>query len=151
MNDDISQFGGERHSGRPARPVGRSVLRGFLMRCPRCGEGKLFASYVTTVDHCAVCEEPIFHHRADDLPAYLVVFVVGHIIVGAYMGAEKLVDWSMVTHMVVWSILTLISVIALLPPTKGAVVGLQWALYMHGFGDDADDIEDHPSDPRGRL
>jgi hypothetical protein len=27
--------------------------------------------------------------------------------------------------------------LALLPRIKGAVVGLQWALYMHGFGEPA--------------
>ncbi len=149
MKEDLSRFGGENQSGRPARPVGRSMLRGLLMRCPNCGEGRLFASYIRTVDRCEVCEEPIFHHRADDLPAYLVVFIVGHVVVGAYMGAEKLVEWTMATHMIVWSVLTLLAVLVLLPLVKGAVVGLQWALYMHGFGGDTDDLESHPSDPRG--
>lgn len=150
MKDDIARFGGENQSGRPARPVRRSMMRGFLMRCPSCGKGRLFASYVKTVDRCAVCDEPIFHHRADDLPAYLVVFIVGHIIVGVYMGSEALVAWSMVTHMIVWSILTLLAVVALLPPVKGAVVGLQWSLHMHGFGEDDDKSEKHPSDSRSK-
>lgn len=147
--ENISHFGSDKPDVRPDRPLGRSILRGAAMRCPSCGEGRLFASYVKTVDRCDTCDEPIFHHRADDLPAYLVVFIVGHVVVGAYMGAEALVDWSMVTHMIVWSVLTLIAVIAMLPPVKGAVVGLQWALYMHGFGGEPDVIEDHPSDPRG--
>jgi len=34
--------------------------------------------------------------------------------------------------------------LALLRPVKGAVVGLQWALHMHGFGDEADRVETHP-------
>ena len=34
--------------------------------------------------------------------------------------------------------------LALLRPVKGAVVGLQWALYMHGFGGEPDRIETHP-------
>ncbi|WP_162787188.1 DUF983 domain-containing protein [Notoacmeibacter marinus] len=147
-DNNISHYGGENHTGRPDRPLGRAMLRGAAMRCPSCGEGKLFASYVKTVDRCEHCDESIFHHRADDLPAYLVVFIVGHIVVGAYMGAEAIVDWSMVTHMVVWSVVTILSVIAMLPPIKGAVVGLQWALYMHGFGDEPDTIDDHPADPR---
>jgi uncharacterized protein (DUF983 family) len=32
--------------------------------------------------------------------------------------------------------MTLILSLALLQPVKGAVVGLQWALRMHGFGGD---------------
>jgi Protein of unknown function (DUF983) len=35
--------------------------------------------------------------------------------------------------MLIWVPATLISALALLQPTKGAVVGLQWQLGMHGF------------------
>jgi hypothetical protein len=31
-----------------------------------------------------------------------------------------------------------------LQPIKGAVIGLQWAFYMHGFGDEPDQLEPHP-------
>jgi hypothetical protein len=34
----------------------------------------------------------------------------------------------------VWLPLTLILTLLLLPRVKGALIGLQWALYMHGFG-----------------
>jgi uncharacterized protein (DUF983 family) len=36
-------------------------------------------------------------------------------------------------HMAIWLPLTLIASLWLLPRVKGALVGLQWALYMHGF------------------
>ena len=41
-----------------------------------------------TVRRCAVCGEEIHHHRADDLPAYLVIIIVGHIMLGSFMGVE---------------------------------------------------------------
>lgn len=34
-----------------------------------------------------------------------------------------------------------------LPVAKGALVGLQWALRLHGFGGAGDDIEAHPALP----
>ena len=37
-------------------------------------------------------------------------------------------------HLAVWPALTLAACLALLQPVKGAVVGLQYALGMHGFG-----------------
>ncbi|MEO8667938.1 MAG: DUF983 domain-containing protein, partial [Bauldia sp.] len=43
------------------------------------------------------------------------------------------VDWSTWTHLAVWLPLTLGLTLALLQPVKGATIGLQWALYMHGF------------------
>ena len=137
-------FGGEHHSGRPARPLMSAVIRGFRGRCPHCGEGRLFCSFVKTVDRCEVCGEEMHHHRADDLPAYLVVLIVGHIIVGAFLGVEATSTLSTWQHLAIWVPLTIGSALALLRPVKGAVVGLQWALYMHGFGGDEDLIEAHP-------
>lgn len=142
MNEQV--FGGEHQSLRPARPLWTAMKRGFLGRCPNCGEGKLFASYIKTVRACDHCGEEIYHHRADDLPAYLVVVIVGHIVVGAFMGVEATSDLSLAAHLAIWMPLTVILALALLRPVKGAAVGLQWALYMHGFGGHDDHIETHP-------
>ena len=140
----IENFGGENHTGRPARRIGQAMWRGFLGRCPHCGEGKLFRAYVKTVDECAVCHEEISHHRADDLPAYLVIFIVGHVVVAGFMGMEMLVELNSWQHLAIWVPITIVACLALLQPIKGAMVGLQWALYMHGFGGEHDLIEDHP-------
>jgi uncharacterized protein (DUF983 family) len=40
--------------------------------------------------------------------------------------------------------ITLVMTIGLLQPTKGAVVGLQWALRMHGFSGKPELLETHP-------
>lgn len=137
-------FGGELQSLRPTRPLWTAMKRGFLGRCPNCGEGKLFRSYVKTVDKCEHCGEEIFHHRADDFPAYLVVVIVGHIVVGAFLGVETMFDLSLGVQLAIWIPLTILLAVALLRPVKGAVVGMQWALYMHGFGEHDDHIESHP-------
>ena len=39
--------------------------------------------------------------------------------------------------------LTIVLSVALLQPVKGAVIGLQWAFYMHGFGGEKDGTESH--------
>jgi uncharacterized protein (DUF983 family) len=141
---DEQAFGGENRLPRPARPLMNAMLRGFLGRCPHCGEGSVFASFLKTVDRCAHCGEEMHHHRADDLPAYVVVVIVGHIVVGAFMGIEATSSLSTWQHLAIWIPLTIGSALALLRPVKGAVVGLQWALYMHGFGGEEDLAEAHP-------
>ena len=97
-----SGFGGENHTGRVARPLWTAIKRGFMCRCPKCGEGRLFKSFLKTVDSCERCGEEMHHHRADDLPAYLVVVVVGHIIVGAFMGVEATSTLSTWQHLAIW-------------------------------------------------
>lgn len=147
-------FGGEHHSGRPARPLLEAMKRGFFGRCPHCGEGKLFRAFTKTVDRCSNCGEDISHHRADDLPAYLVIVVVGHVVLGGFMAVEVTSNWGMWQHLAVWAPLTIAMSLVLLQPIKGAVVGLQWALYMHGFGGGEEKLDTHPElklDPRPEL
>ena len=46
--------------GRPARaerPLAQAMWRGFQCRCPNCGEGHLFRSFLKTVDNCERCGE----------------------------------------------------------------------------------------------
>ena len=142
MEDQV--FGGELHSGRVARPLWTAMKRGALGRCPHCGEGRLFIGFTKSVDKCSVCGEELYHHRADDLPAYLVIVIVGHIVLGAFMAVEATSTLSMWQHIAIWVPLTIVLSVALLQPVKGAVIGLQWALYMHGFGGEKDGTESRP-------
>lgn len=132
--------------GVPA-PKDRSLMqamgRGFMCKCPHCGEGKLFRKFLKVADSCSECGEEYHHHRADDLPAYLVIIIVGHIVVGAFMGIENVFVLSTWQHLAIWVPITLVMTLGLLQPVKGSVVGLQWALKMHGFSGKPDALEIH--------
>lgn len=122
-----------------ARPLGQSIKRGLLGRCPHCGEGKLFRAFLKPVDACAVCGEDMHHQRADDLPPYLTIFIVGHIVVAGFMATDRwliLENWQ---HLAIWIPITIALSVAMMQPLKGGVVGLQWALRMHGFGGEDDE------------
>ncbi len=139
-------FGGEHHTGRTARPVLAAMRNGFRSRCPNCGQGKLFSSFLGTVAACSHCGERIDHHRADDLPAYLVVVIVGHIVLGGFMSVEANSTLSTWQHLAIWVPVTIGLSLGLLRPVKGAIVGLQWALYMHGFSGEDDIVEPLPEE-----
>ncbi len=111
-----------------------AMRRGFLNHCPACNRGRLFGRFLKVVDHCESCGTEFHHHRADDLPPYLVIFVVGHAVGWGILTAEMRFDVPLWLHLAVWPLLTVILALALLQPVKGAVVGLQYALGMHGFG-----------------
>ena len=108
-------------------------------RCPRCGEGKLFRAFLKVDDHCPACQLDFTPHRADDLPAYLVIVIVGHVIVPMILWIETDYSPSVSLQLAVYLPLTLIMSLVLLQPVKGAVVGVQWALRMHGFDDNVSD------------
>ncbi|RFB80669.1 DUF983 domain-containing protein [Methylovirgula sp. 4M-Z18] len=122
------------------RDVWLAMKRGFLGHCPHCGEGRIFSSYLKVNPTCPHCGEELHHHRADDAPPYITIFIVGHIVVGLMLAAEQVYDDSPIwLNVLVWPLLSVILSLAILPRVKGALIAYQWALRMHGF-DKADQI-----------
>ncbi len=132
----------------PRRPIGPAMSNGFRMRCPACGKGALFSSYLKVNEHCPSCGEELWHHRADDAPPYMVITIVGHIVVPLLLAVEMAMHPALWIHLSIWLPLTLILSIMLLPPVKGALIGFQWAMRMHGF--DPTDPERDPLPPSRR-
>ena len=121
------------------RPVGAAMRLGFRGRCPACGAGRLYRAYLKVVDKCEVCEEELHHQRADDAPAYMTIFVVGHFIVSGLLATEFVgPDLPFWVPALIWSALAVVASLWLLPRIKGGLIGLQWANRMHGFGGRAD-------------
>jgi len=127
----------------PPRSLGLALRKGLAGHCPQCGKGRIFGSYLKVLPECSVCHEDLSPQRADDLPAYIVLFIVGHIVIGGMLTAETYSEWPVMWHVILWPTLTFILSLSLLPRVKGAVIGLQWALRMHGFSKRPDG-DDHP-------
>jgi uncharacterized protein (DUF983 family) len=115
------------------RDVWQALKRGLRCRCPRCGQGKLFRAFLKVDNACPVCGQDFTPHRADDLPAYLVIIIVGHIVVPLALMIETNYSPPVALQLAIYLPVTFVASLALLQPVKGAVVGLQWALRMHGF------------------
>ncbi|PZP56826.1 MAG: hypothetical protein DI586_02425 [Micavibrio aeruginosavorus] len=109
------------------------LSRGFKGNCPSCGEGRIFESFLKVRHSCTHCGEELHHHRADDLPAYYVILIVGHIIVTAALSVEFKYHPSYWVHLAIWLPLTVTLSLLLLQPIKGAITALQWHTGMHGF------------------
>jgi uncharacterized protein (DUF983 family) len=120
-------------AGAEKRDVWTALKRGFRGRCPRCGQGKLFRAFLKVADHCPVCGLDFTPHRADDLPAYLVIVIVGHIVVPLALIIETNYSPPVALQLAIYLPATVIASLLLLQPVKGAVIGIQWALRMHGF------------------
>ena len=113
-----------------ASPFGGAFEEGALA----AGAAACFVRFVKVDDHCSVCRLDFTGHRADDLPAYLVIVIVGHVLVPVILWIEVDYAPSLTFQLGVYLPITALASIALLQPVKGAVVALQWALRMHGFG-----------------
>jgi uncharacterized protein (DUF983 family) len=104
--------------------------RGFLGRCPACGQTHLFNGYLRVVLECSVCHAPLGEVRADDAPPYFTIVVVGHIVIPGMLMLEKAASPPMWMQAALWVPLTLALTLALLRPIKGATVGLMLRLGM---------------------
>lgn len=122
----------------------QAIGRGFRCRCPACGKGKLFGKFLKVKPACEVCGTEFSGHRADDLPPYITIMIVGHVVVPLFLIFERSTSWPEWLHMVIWLSLTALLTMALIQPVKGATIGYQWALRLHGF-DPHGDIHDMPA------
>lgn len=135
---EVQRFGG---SGDPSdRPLGAAMWNGWRLRCPSCGERTLYRAFLKVADACPHCGCELHHHRADDAPPYFTIFIVGHIVVPGALWLERWQQPETWVHWLVWIPMILVLILLLLPRVKGALVGLQWAFRMHGFGDENEDV-----------
>ena len=114
------------HDRRP--PLGyRQVLgRALCCRCPNCGQGKLYQSYLKPVSLCYICGERYDHIRADDGPAWLTILIAGHIIVPLFVILQSGSTTPNWTLMVFCCVLLTALVLGLLPFSKAAFIGVIW-------------------------
>ena len=122
------------------RSTWTAVQNGLRQKCPACGKGELYSSYLKSVKRCAVCGTDLHHHRADDAPAYFTILVVAHIVGAGIMFTEMTwhpADW---VQWIIWIPALLLLSLFLLPRFKGALIGVQWANRMHGFGGEDSDV-----------
>jgi uncharacterized protein (DUF983 family) len=110
-----------------SRTAGLGVKRGLQLRCPNCGKGHLFRSFLKISQHCEVCGTDNSIYPSDDAPPYLTLLLTGHFIVPIYMAIERAYSPPMWLQASIWLPLTALMSILLLPYMKGGVVGFCWA------------------------
>lgn len=108
------------------------LSRGFMRKCPRCGEAPVFQGYLRLVDNCAHCGLALGEMRADDFPPYATILVVGHIVVPGALMVEKYFHPSIPVQLGIWLPVTLALSLWFLPRLKGAIVGLMLHVGLKG-------------------
>lgn len=106
--------------------VALGVRRGLRLRCPQCGEGHLFSSFLK-VKGCEVCGTDNTIYPSDDAPPYLTLFLVGHLVVPFMFWMDKAWAPAMWVMLAIWMPLLALIALVTLPYMKGAVVGFAWA------------------------
>ena len=108
-------------------PAWPAIWRGIKCRCPNCGKGWLFHHYIEQVDHCAVCHEPLAAYRVGLFLPLIVITVMVHILGFVMLEMELSGRGNPLTYIYVLVPLSIIVPLAILPSSKGGIIGLFWA------------------------
>ena len=110
-----------------------AALRGIRGHCPRCGKAPLFRKWLKPVDRCSACSQDWSSQRADDFPAYVSIFVTGHVM--APILIWMLLDLGLSAWVVAGAGLpvSFVMAVAIIHPAKGVTIALMWWMGMSGF------------------
>jgi uncharacterized protein (DUF983 family) len=106
-------------------------LAGLRCRCPRCGEGKLFAGYLKLRPRCAACDLDFAFADSGDGPAIFVIFVVAPVVIALALLVGALFNPPPLIHLLLWIPTTLVLSLLLLRPFKATMVALQFRHDAH--------------------
>lgn len=107
-------------------PLGLALKRALRLRCPHCGEGKLFASYLKQVKTCPHCDEAFGHIRSDDAAPWLTMLVVGHLYVPTLISVEAAHDVPPMLSAIMWPVIGIGLCLAALPFAKAIFIAAIW-------------------------
>ncbi|MBN9241401.1 MAG: DUF983 domain-containing protein [Mesorhizobium sp.] len=114
------------HEDKAIWPPIDPIAAGLKGRCPRCGEGRLFSSFLTVGKECSVCRLDYSFADAGDGPAVFVILIIGFIVVGLALWAEVSYAPPLWLHFLLWIPLTLVLCLTALRLFKGVLITLQY-------------------------
>lgn len=112
-------------------------------KCPRCGQGRLFAGYLKTADRCKRCHLDFSFIDSGDGPAVFVIFIVGFLAVVGVLMTEVTFTPPIWLNLLIWLPLTVLLCLFFLRPLKGLLIAQQYqrkAAEGHVGDDDAYDL-----------
>lgn len=101
-------------------------VAGLGGKCPRCGRGALFKSFLGLKDRCEVCDLDYSKADAGDGPAVFIMFIVGFVAVAVAFIARFVWFAPLLTAFLVSGGVAIALMLALLRPFKATLVALQY-------------------------
>ena len=106
--------------------VVQSLLRGLACKCPRCGQDKLYAGFLSLRPRCQSCGLDYAFIDTGDGPAIFVIMLAGAIVVGAALIVEVKYQPPFWLHAVLWLPLILATTLLPLRAMKALLIALQF-------------------------
>jgi uncharacterized protein (DUF983 family) len=106
--------------------LAQTAMRGLACKCPRCGEGKLYAGFLTLRPSCETCGLDYAFIDAGDGPAVFIIMIAGFIVVGSALVVEIKYQPPFWVHAALWGPLILATTLLPLRSMKALLIALQY-------------------------
>ena len=110
----------------PPTTVLQSTMRGLGCKCPRCGQGKLYAGFLSLALSCEVCGLDYAFIDSGDGPAIFIIMLAGAIVVACVLIVEVKYQPPFWLHATLWLPLILITTLLPLRSMKSLLIALQF-------------------------
>jgi uncharacterized protein (DUF983 family) len=103
----------------------------LAMRCPRCGQGRLYNGLLTIRERCDSCGLDLTPLQTGDGPVVLVMLLLGTILVIAAFWVEFHLEPPLWVHAVLWPVVGLPLALAMMRPLKALFVAITYRHVMN--------------------
>jgi uncharacterized protein (DUF983 family) len=100
-------------------------------RCPFCGKGKLFKSYLKPVSECAKCGQSLVTAEIGDGPVVFVILIAGFIACAGLLVSFLAWNWPGPVLLTVWPATAVIASLILMPILKALMIASQLRNKVH--------------------
>ena len=110
----------------PRRTSAEAVALGLSQKCPRCGQGSLYQSFLKVRTSCDVCSLDLSREDSGDGPAAFLIFGIGGVVLFLALVVELAAQPPYWVHFSIWLPMVLVLFWLLAPRAKAIFIALQY-------------------------
>jgi len=110
----------------PRRSSSEAVGLGLSQKCPRCGQGSLYQSFLKVRSECEVCALDLSKEDSGDGPAAFLIFGIGGLVLLLALIVELIAQPPYLLHLALWVPLILVLFWLSAPRAKAIFIALQF-------------------------
>ena len=104
---------------------GANLLAAATGRCPVCGQGRLYTSYLKLADACGVCGTNFKAADTGDGPVVFIILIAGFAACAGILVSFLAWNWPIALLLSVWPAFAVVLSLVLMPVLKGLMVAMQ--------------------------
>ena len=110
----------------PRRSAAEVVGLGLRQKCPRCGTGSLYQSFLKVRPRCESCDLDLSREDSGDGPAAFLIFGIGGVVLFLALVVELAAQPPYWVHFSIWLPMVLVLFWLIAPRAKAVFIAMQY-------------------------